>query len=137
MKIIFVVLLFLLPFYGSAFGVLTHEAIVDAAWEASILPLLKTKYPSSTAEEQKEARAYAYGGAVAPDMGFYPFGSTLFTNLVHYVRSGDMVSALLKDAENINRYAFALGFLSHYNADEYGHPLATNKSVTLVYPKLR
>jgi hypothetical protein len=137
MKRVFVVLLFLIPLYGSSFGVITHEAIIDAAWETSILPLLKARYPSSTAEEQKEAHAYAYGGAVAPDMGFYPFGSTLFTNLVHYVRSGDMVSALLKDAENINQYAFALGFLSHYNADNYGHPIATNKSVTLVYPKLR
>ncbi|MDQ6757804.1 MAG: zinc dependent phospholipase C family protein [Bacteroidota bacterium] len=133
-----IVFLFLfLPINAFSFGVLTHEAIIDAAWERSILPLLKLKYPSSTGEEQKEARAYAYGGAVAPDMGFYPFGSPLFTNLIHYVRSGDMISALLKDAENINQYSFALGFLSHYNADNYGHPLATNKSVTLVYPDLR
>ena len=70
-------------------------------------------------------------------MGYYPFSSPLFTDLVHYVRSGDMVNALLKDANNVNEYAFALGFLSHYNADNYGHPLATNKSVTIVYPKLR
>ena len=136
-RVLIPALLFLIPFYGSSFGVLTHEAIIDAAWETSILPLLKAKYPSSTVEEQKEAHAYAYGGAIAPDMGFYPFGSALFTNLVHYVRSGDMVNALLKNADNINQYAFALGFLSHYNADKYGHPLATNKSVTLVYPKLR
>ena len=130
-------IVFLFPYYGSSFSVLTHEAIIDAAWDKSILPLLKAKYPSSTADEQKEAHAYAYGGAVSPDMGFYPFGSKLFSNLVHYVRSGDMVTALIRDAENINQYAFALGFLSHYNADDYGHPLGTNKSVTLVYPKLR
>jgi Zinc dependent phospholipase C len=117
--------------------VLTHEAIIDAAWDKSILPLLKTRYPSATADELKNAHAYAYGGAVTPDMGYYPFGSVLFTNLVHYVRSGDMVNALLKDANNINEYAFALGFLSHYNADNYGHPLATNRSVPLVYPQLR
>lgn len=131
------ILIFLLPFYVNGFGVLTHEAIIDALWEKSILKLLKAKYPTSTVKEQKEAHAYAYGGAVAPDMGFYPFGSPLFTNLVHYVRSGDMVNALLKDADNINQYAFALGFLSHYNADNYGHPLATNISVPIVYPKLR
>ena len=130
-------LLFLLPFSGSAFGVLTHEAIIDASWDKSMVPLLKAKYPDATDSVLKEAHAYAYGGAVAPDMGFYPFGSKLFTNLVHYVRSGDMVSALLRDANNINEYAFALGFLSHYNADNYGHPLATNRSVPLVYPKLR
>ena len=116
---------------------LTHEAIIDAAWDKSILPLLKTRYPSATAEDLKNAHAYAYGGAVTPDMGYYPFGSALFTNLVHYVRSGDMVNALLKDANNINEYAFALGFLSHYNADNYGHPLATNRSVPLVYSRMR
>ena len=128
---------FLFPVSLSAFGVLSHEAIVDAAWDNSILPLLKEKYPAATTEEQNEAHAYAYGGSVAPDMGYYPLGSKLFTNLVHYVRSGDMVDALLRDATNINEYAFALGFLSHYTADHYGHPLATNRSVPLVYSKLR
>jgi hypothetical protein len=48
-----------------------------------------------------------------------------------------MVNALLKNSRNVNEYAFALGFLSHYYADKYGHPLATNKSVPIVYPKLR
>ncbi len=142
MKIVFTnkfllpVLLFLFPFSVSAYGVLTHEAIIDASWEKSIVPLLKAKYPAATDSALKEAHAYAYGGAVAPDMGFYPFGSKLFTDLVHYVRSGDMVEALLRDAGNINQYAFALGFLSHYNADNYGHPLGTNRSVPLVYPKV-
>ncbi len=135
-KIILALVVFLIPFRGSAFGVLTHEAIVDASWNNSILSLLKEKFPLATEEEQNEAHAYAYGGAVAPDMGYYPFGSKLFTNLVHYVRSGDFINALLRDATNINEYAFALGFLSHYEADNYGHPLATNKSVPIVYPKL-
>ena len=126
----------LLPFTVSAYGVLTHEAIVDASWDKSMVPLLKEKFPGATDSALQEAHAYAYGGAVAPDMGFYPFGSKLFTNLVHYVRSGDMVNALLRDACTLNEYAFALGFLSHYVADNYGHPLATNRSVPLVYPKL-
>jgi len=117
-------------------GVLSHEAVVDAVWDKSILPLLKSRYPSATKDDLKNAHAYAYGGAVTPDMGYYPFSSHLFTDLVHYVRSGEMVEALLKDATNLNQYAFALGFLSHYDADNYGHPLATNKSVTIVYPKL-
>ena len=126
----------LLPFAGRAFGVLTHEAIIDAVWDKALVPLLKQKYPAATPEEIKNAHAYAYGGAVAPDMGYYPRGSRLFTDLVHYVRSGDMVNALLKDADNIDQYAFALGFLSHYEADKYGHPLGTNRSVGLVYPKV-
>ena len=135
--IVFVLLISLFPFSVAGFGVLTHEAIIDASWDRSILPLLKEKYPASTGDELKEAHAYAYGGAVAPDMGYYPFGSEMFTNLVHYVRSGDMVNALLKDATTLNEYAFALGFLSHYEADNFGHPMATNRSVPLLYPKLR
>ena len=137
--ILFILLLQLLlatPFSGKAFGVLTHEAIIDAAWEQSIVPLLKQRFPLATSEEIKEAHAYAYGGAVAPDMGYYPAGSKFFTDLVHYVRSGEMVTSLFKNAANINQYAFAIGSLSHYNADNYGHSLATNRSVGLVYPKL-
>lgn len=136
-RFLIILLLILSSSSAKSLGVLTHEAIVDAAWDKSILPLLKSRYPAATAEDLKTAHAYAYGGAVTPDMGYYPFSSPLFTNLVHYVRSGDMVIALLKDAENLNQLAFALGFLSHYNADNYGHPMATNKSVALVYPKLK
>lgn len=135
-NILFIFLFVSLPFCVKAFGVFTHEAIVDAAWDKTIVPLLIEKYPLTTAEDLKVAHAYAYGGAVAPDMGYYPAGSKLFTDLVHYVRSGDMVHALLKHAANLNQYAFALGFLSHYYADNYGHPLATNRSVGLVYPDL-
>jgi len=120
-----------------AYSVLTHEAIVDAMWNISIKPLLKQKFPNATEEQLKKAHAYVYGGAVAPDMGYYPFGSKLFTNLVHYVRSGDFVIALLDEAETIDEYAFALGVMSHYNADNYGHPLGVNVSVPIIYPKVR
>ncbi len=130
-------LLFLIPFKAHSIGVLTHEAIIDAEWNNSILPFLKSKYPSSTDSEFITAKAYAYGGAVTPDMGYYPFGSKLFTDLVHYVRSGDMSEALLKDANSLNGLAFALGFLSHYYADVYGHPLATNVSVPLLYKRMK
>ena len=121
--------------HASAYSVLTHEALIDVTWEKTIQPLLLKKYPGSTDSQLKEAHAYAYGGAVVPDMGYYPFGSKLFTNLVHYVRSGDFVNAALDDARDINEYAFALGILCHYNADKYGHPMATNHCVPLVYPK--
>jgi hypothetical protein len=120
-----------------AYSVLTHEAIVDAMWNISVKPLLKQKFPNATEEQLKEAHAYVYGGAVAPDMGYYPFGSKLFTNLVHYVRSGDFVIAVLDEAETIDEYAFALGVMSHYNADNYGHPLGVNVSVPVIYPKVR
>lgn len=119
-----------------AYSVLTHEAIVDAIWEKSIQPLLRQKYPGVTDEQLKEAHSYAYGGAIAPDMGYFPFGSRLFTDLVHYVRSGDFVNALLDEAQDADEYAFALGFLSHYIADKDGHSLGTNLCVPIVYPKM-
>lgn len=124
------------PLSSKAYSVLTHEAIIDALWEKSIQPLLKHKYPDATEKQLKEAHSYAYGGAIAPDMGYFPFGSRLFTNLVHYVRSGDFVNALLDEAKDVNEYAFALGFLSHYLADKDGHSLGTNRCVPIVYPMI-
>jgi hypothetical protein len=120
-----------------AYSILVHEAMIDSCWAASIQPLLLAKYPRSTKEQLRKAHAFAYGGAIAPDIGYFPFGKPLFTNLVHYVRSGDFVNALLADAQNIDEYAFAIGFLCHYVADKYGHSLATNKSVPILYPNER
>lgn len=122
---------------ASAYSVLTHQALIDASWDSALKPLLRAKYPTATEEQLREAHAYAYGGAIAPDMGYYPFGSKLFTHLTHYVRPGDFVVALVNEAKSLNQYAFALGSLCHYHADVYGHPLGTNPSVALLYPKVR
>lgn len=122
---------------SKAYSVLTHEALIDVSWDKFIVPLLKQRFPGATPEQLKEAHAYAYGGAVAPDMGYYPFGSSLFTNLVHYVRSGDFVESLLREAQDINEYSFSIGVLCHYNADKYGHQLGTNRSVPITYPNMR
>lgn len=122
---------------AKAYSVLTHQALIDAAWDGALKPLLRVKYPSADEAQLKEAHAYAYGGAIAPDMGYYPFGSELFTNLTHYVRPGDFVASLLDEARTLNEYAFALGALCHYHADVYGHPIGTNPSVALLYPKVR
>ncbi|HWJ90460.1 MAG TPA: zinc dependent phospholipase C family protein [Flavisolibacter sp.] len=132
---LFLVLL-AIPGKSAAYSVLTHEALIDANWDKTILPALKQKYPSATEEDLKKARAFAYGGAVAPDMGYYPFGSKLFTNLVHYVRSGDFVQSLLDEQKSLTDYAFALGALCHYMADTYGHPLGTNRSAPIIYPEV-
>jgi hypothetical protein len=120
-----------------AYSVLTHQALIDVNWDKVLLPLLKEKFPGSSNEALKEAHAYVYGGAVVSDMGYYPFGSKLFTNLIHYVRSGDFVKAVLNDAHNLNEYAFALGVLCHYFADVYGHRIGINVSVPEIYPKLK
>jgi hypothetical protein len=120
----------------AGYSVLTHEAIVDAAWKDGIEPLLLSRFPSATQDQLLQAHAYAYGGAIIQDMGYYPFGSRFFSDLTHYVRSGDFVLALIAESRDLNEYAFALGALAHYAADTEGHSLATNLSVPLMYPKL-
>ena len=121
---------------SSAYSVLTHEEIVDLLWTDQIQPLLLKRFPGLSPDQIKEAHAYAYGGAVIQDLGYYPFGSKEFSDLVHYVRSGDFVRELLLESQDVDEYAFALGALSHYASDIAGHP-AVNQSVAIAYPKLR
>ena len=118
------------------YSVLTHEAIVDSLWDVSIQKLLLKRFPGTTPEELEKAHAYVYGGCILQDMGYYPFSSKLFSDLTHYVRSGDFILALLRESQDIDEYAFALGALAHYAADNNGHRIATNKAVPILYPKL-
>ena len=121
---------------GSGYSMLTHEEIVDLSWSSQIEPLLRHRFPQATQEELDKAHAYAYGGCVIQDLGYYPFGSKEFSDLVHYVRSGDFVATLIRDSNDLNEYAFALGALAHYESDINGHP-AVNHAVALHFPKLR
>jgi hypothetical protein len=122
---------------AQAYSVLSHQASIDSCWTPYIRPTLERRFPGGTQDELREAKAYAYGGSIMQDMGYYPFGSHLFTDLAHYVRSGDFVENLLKDAKDRNEYAFALGALAHYAADIYGHEVGINKSVPLLFPELK
>jgi zinc dependent phospholipase C len=122
---------------AAAYSVLAHEANIDALWDSGIRPLLQRRFPATPREQLLEARAYAYGGSVIQDLGYYPFGSRFFSNLLHYVRTGDFVETMLRDAKTVDEYAFALGAMAHYAADNTGHPEAVNRSVALMYPKLR
>ncbi len=123
--------------FCSGYTVLTHEAIVDAVWADTIQKVILKKYPNATPEELEKAHAYAYGGCIIQDIGYYPFGSRFFSDLTHYVRSGDFVAALIRESQDINEYAFALGALEHYVADTEGHKSATNRAVPLLYPELK
>jgi zinc dependent phospholipase C len=125
------------PTQSAAYAVLAHEAIIDSAWDTNMRPLLLMRFPSATAEELKQAHGYAYGGAIIQDMGYYPHGSKLFSDLTHYVRSGDFILALLRDAKDIDGYAFALGALSHYAAENDGHLIGVNRAVPILYPNLK
>ncbi|MGA8223169.1 MAG: zinc dependent phospholipase C family protein [Candidatus Acidiferrales bacterium] len=131
-------LLILLVSAGSsaAYSVLTHEEIVDLLWTDELRPLLLKRFPTLTEDQITEAHSYAYGGAVIQDLGYYPFGSKEFSDLVHYIRTGDFVRELLLESQDADEYAFALGALAHYASDIAGHP-AVNQSVAIGYPKLR
>ena len=120
---------------SSAYSVLGHEQIIDLAWKDHLVPLLLQRFPNLSDAQLREAHAYAYGGSLIQDMGYYPHGDKLFSDLVHYVRSGDFVESLLRNAQTADEYAFALGALSHYLADSDGHP-AVNRSVGILFPKL-
>jgi len=129
-------LLFFGTFPAAAYSVLTHEAIIDSAWEKQIQPLLKARFPRATPDDLVQARAYVYGGSLTQDLGYAPFSSKTFSDLAHYVRSGDFVTALLRDAQTLDEYAFALGALAHYASDRTGHP-TVNRITGLIYPQLR
>jgi hypothetical protein len=126
-----------LPAVAPAYSVLTHEAIVDSLWDTSIKKLLVERFPEATPEDLDNAHAYVYGGCILQDMGYYPFSSKFFSDLTHYVRSGDFIVALIRESQDLDEYAFALGALAHYAADDSGHRLATNLAVPILYPQLR
>ena len=122
---------------ANAYSLLTHEQLIDLTWRRSIVPLLLSRYPALTPAELEHARAYAYGGCVIQDIGYYPLGDAFVSDLTHYVRSGDFVVNLFRDAGNADELAFAVGALSHYIGDTYGHAEATNLAVPVEFPKLR
>ncbi len=115
---------------------LSHEEVVDLVWKDNLQPMLLHRFPSATSDDLRRAHAFAYGGCLVQDMGYYPFGNAYFSDLTHYVRSGDFVVNLLNEASNLEEYAFALGALAHYSADNMGHP-TVNRAVALEFPKLR
>ena len=121
----------------AAHAVLTHEALIDLVWDTSIRQLLLQQFPNSTPAQLNKSHAYCYGGAIIQDIGYYPFGSHLFSDLTHYVRSGDFVMSLINQAASLDEYAFAIGALVDYVADIQGHPLSINRTVPELYPKLR
>ena len=125
------------PSTAGAYSVLAHEAVIDSAWDRQILPFLKARFPRTTPDSLRAARAYAYGGSLIQDLGYYPFGSKFFSNLVHYVRSGAFVESLIRESRDVNELAFALGALAHFASDNVGHPSAVNRAVPILYPKLQ
>jgi hypothetical protein len=121
---------------GFGYSVLTHQQIIDLAWRESIRPVLLNRYPNTTDEELRRAEAFAFGGCAIQDAGYYPFGKVFMSDLTHYVRTGDFVAALIRDSRNVDELAFALGALSHYVGDSYGHQDAVNPSTAVEFPNL-
>lgn len=124
------------PRAAVGFSVLAHQAVIDGAWESTIVPRLRQRFPRATPADLEDARAYAYGGSHVSDLGYFPLGNRLFSELMHYVRTGDFVNELVEQASTPQEYAFALGALAHYTADTIGHPGATNRAVASIFPDL-
>jgi hypothetical protein len=120
-----------------AYSILSHEALIDSAWETGVRPLLVKRFPSATEDELRQAHGFAYGGSIIQDIGYYPYGSHFFSDLLHYVRGNNFINAMIRDSRDLNEYAFALGSLAHYAADNNGHRIAVNPAVPMLYPKLQ
>ena len=120
-----------------AYGVLAHLALIDAAWDDTLQPALRHRFPGVTEEQLQQAHAAAYGGALFHDSGYYPGGSRELSEFFHYVRTAAFVRALAEEAQGPIEHAFAMGALAHYLGDSKGHPLGVNRVVALSFPKLR
>ncbi len=130
-------LLLVNPEKMEAYSVTSHQAIIDVVWEPNIKPAIRKRFPNATAEEIDRGQAYAYGGAIIQDLGYYPYGSPFFSDLTHYIRSGDFILAMLRDSRDVYEYSFALGAMAHYAADNNGHRVGVNRSVPILYPNLK
>src|SRR5436309_15784436 len=118
--LLLLILAIVAPRSSSAFSVLAHQAVIDATWKTALVPELRRRFPHASDADVEHARAFAYGGAHVADLGYFPLGNRLFTDLLHYVRSGDFLTALVASAQTVDEYAFALGAVAHYVTDTIG-----------------
>ena len=118
------------------YSIQTHEELIDLSWKQSIRPILLKRFPTLTEAQIQTAHSFAYGGCAIQDFGYYPFGNRFFSDLTHYVRAGDFILSLLRNASTPNELAFAIGALSHYIGDTIGHSTVVNVSVPIEFPKL-
>jgi hypothetical protein len=130
------ILLLVFMGFAQAYSVLSHEEVVDLVWQDNLQPMILHRFPGATENDLRRAHAFAYGGSLLQDMGYYPFGNKYFSDLTHYVRSGDFVINLINESQTLEEYAFALGALAHYSADNMGHP-TVNQAVAILFPDLR
>jgi Zinc dependent phospholipase C len=130
-------LLLVNPEKTEAYSVTSHQAIIDVVWAPNIRPAIRKRFPNANEEEIDRGQAYAYGGAIIQDLGYYPYGSPFFSDLTHYIRSGDFILAMLRDSRDVYEYSFALGAMAHYAADNNGHRVGVNRAVPILYPKLK
>jgi hypothetical protein len=65
-------LLLMMPAACQAFSVLAHQAIVDQAWEGTLVSAVRKRFPNATQQELEDARGYARGGSHLPTWGIFP-----------------------------------------------------------------
>lgn len=62
-------------------------------------------------------------GCMGPDMGLFPGGCPLVTDMVHYLKTADLPRAMMNLAKSDLELAFAWGWASHVLADIIIHPI--------------
>lgn len=100
-------------------GVALHIVLADRA-------LARWREGAATAPfdiDDPAALAAWRHGAVGPDIGYFPGGDRILSDLAHCVRTGALARTLLATARSRVERAFALGWLTHYLGDASIHPL--------------
>ena len=69
-----------------------------------------------------------YCGALAPDMGMLPGSDRLFTDLAHYLKTGELARCLVSKANSAIETAYAWGWVTHVLADAGLHPAINRAS---------
>lgn len=72
--------------------------------------------------DSTSVRAFHHG-AIGPDLGYFPGGERLLSDLAHRVRSVDLTRALIHAAGSSTERAFSWGWVTHVLADRAIHPL--------------
>ena len=120
-----------------AYSLLTHEQLIDLTWQDSIVPLLLSRYPNLTPAQLDEARAYAYGGCVIQDIGYYPFGDAVFLQ-PHPLHA--LAAILSSTSSAMQRMPTSWPSPSARSpttsATPSATPQATNRAVPVEFPKL-
>jgi hypothetical protein len=95
------------PRETTAYAVLGHEAIIDSVRDTNYAPYCWRVLPVRREEKSKKRTAMPMAGPLSRTWVIIRTEVFFFSDLAHYVRSGDFILALHRDAKDLDGYAFA------------------------------